>query len=86
MTRATALSTLLACLAWLIEVLAHINNIGIGWQVAAFCLTMFTGCMVLHGELYAIKPHPRRLTGYYLMISVGGALTFMRHTGFSGSH
>ena len=35
---------------------------------------MFIACMVCHGELYAQKPHPRRLTGYYLMISLGGAL------------
>jgi SAM-dependent methyltransferase len=30
--------------------------------------------MVCHGELYRLKPHPRLLTGYYLMIAAGGAL------------
>ncbi len=65
---------LLACFGWLVYVLAYINSVGIAWQVAAFCTTMFVACMVCHGELYAQKPHPRRLTGYYLMISLGGAI------------
>jgi SAM-dependent methyltransferase len=30
--------------------------------------------MVCHGELAELKPHPRYLTHYYLMISAGGAL------------
>ncbi len=35
---------------------------------------LFVCCMVCHGELYRLKPEPRRLTGFYLMIAVGGAL------------
>ncbi|HEY2828107.1 MAG TPA: hypothetical protein VGJ04_10950, partial [Pirellulales bacterium] len=31
-------------------------------------------CMLCHGELFRLRPHPRYLTGYYLMISAGGAL------------
>ena len=31
-------------------------------------------CMVCHGELMRLRPHPRRLTEYYLMMSAGGAL------------
>ncbi|MBI5342936.1 MAG: fused MFS/spermidine synthase [Deltaproteobacteria bacterium] len=34
---------------------------------------LFVSCMVCHGELAALKPHPRHLTSYYLMISLGGA-------------
>ncbi len=30
--------------------------------------------MVCHGELARLKPDPRHLTGFYLMVSVGGAL------------
>ena len=30
--------------------------------------------MVCHGELYRLRPDPRHLTGYYLMIAAGGAL------------
>lgn len=36
-------------------------------------LTLFTACMVCHGELARIKPHPKYLTLFYLMISAGGA-------------
>ena len=30
--------------------------------------------MVCHGELARLKPDPRHLTGFYLMISLGGTL------------
>ncbi len=35
---------------------------------------MFVCCMFCHGELYRLRPTPRYLTAFYLMISVGGAL------------
>jgi MFS family permease len=35
---------------------------------------LFVACMVCHGELARLKPHPRYLTSFYLMVSVGGAL------------
>jgi hypothetical protein len=35
---------------------------------------MFLCCMFCHGELYRLRPAPRHLTTFYLMISVGGAL------------
>lgn len=40
----------------------------------AFAVGLFVCCMVCHGELYRLKPDPRHLTGYYLMIAAGGAL------------
>ena len=43
-------------------------------QVAVYCGSLFVCCMVCHGELYRLKPDPRFLTKYYLMISAGGAL------------
>jgi SAM-dependent methyltransferase len=39
-----------------------------------FLLGLFCCCMVCHGELTLLKPHPRYLTQFYLMISAGGAL------------
>ena len=36
--------------------------------------TMFFICMVCHGELMRLRPDPRRLTAYYLLMSAGGAL------------
>ncbi|MSP98206.1 MAG: hypothetical protein EXR29_13530 [Betaproteobacteria bacterium] len=38
---------------------------------------MFVACMVCHGELARLKPDPRHLTRFYLMISAGGALGAM---------
>ncbi len=35
---------------------------------------MFTVCMMCHGELVRLKPHPRYLTMFYLFIAAGGAL------------
>lgn len=35
---------------------------------------LFVCCMFCHGELYRLRPAPRYLTTFYLMISIGGAL------------
>jgi hypothetical protein len=40
-------------------------------QIAIYSVLLFTGCMVCHGELYRLRPHPRHLTSFYLMISAG---------------
>jgi hypothetical protein len=42
--------------------------------VPLFSMGLFTCCMVCHGELARLKPHPRYLTLFYLMISAGGAM------------
>ena len=34
---------------------------------------LFACCMVCHGELHRTRPHPDRLTGFYVAISAGGA-------------
>jgi hypothetical protein len=39
-----------------------------------FCIGLFAGCMVCHGELARMAPDPRYLTRYYLAIATGGAL------------
>ena len=41
-------------------------------SIAAFCAALFVCCMVCHGELVRIKPHPRYLTGFYVAVSLGG--------------
>jgi hypothetical protein len=45
-------------------------------QVAAplYLAGLFVACMFCHGELARLKPDPRHLTRFYLMMSVGGAL------------
>jgi SAM-dependent methyltransferase len=42
--------------------------------IVLFSLGLFTICMVCHGELARLKPHPKYLTQFFLMISVGGAM------------
>jgi SAM-dependent methyltransferase len=41
---------------------------------AVFLSGLFVICMFCHGELASRKPHPRFLTDFFLMISIGGAL------------
>ena len=43
-------------------------------QVGVFCIGLFLACMFCHGELVRLKPAPRWLTRFYLMISIGGAV------------
>lgn len=42
--------------------------------IPGLCAALFVCCMVCHGELARRKPHPRYLTQFYLMVSLGGAL------------
>jgi spermidine synthase len=42
--------------------------------IPGLCAALFVCCMVCHGELAKRKPHPRYLTHFYLMVSVGGAI------------
>ncbi len=43
-------------------------------QIISYAFTLFVCCMVSCGELVLLKPTPRHLTSFYLMISAGGAL------------
>ena len=43
-------------------------------QLGIFLPGMFLGCLFCHGELYRMRPAPRQLTAFYLIISAGGAL------------
>ena len=43
-------------------------------QIGVFCAGLFIACMFCHGELARLKPAPRYLTRFYLMISLGGAI------------
>jgi hypothetical protein len=45
------------------------------WMAAPiYAVGLFVCCMFCHGELYRLKPGPRYLTNFYLMVAVGGAL------------
>lgn len=43
-------------------------------QILGYSMGLFACCMVCHGELVRLKPSPRHLTGFYLLVSAGGAL------------
>ena len=43
-------------------------------RIAMLAGALMVCCLVCHGELAALKPPPRELTGYYLTIAAGGAL------------
>jgi SAM-dependent methyltransferase/MFS family permease len=52
------------------------QNLGvmkIRYTIALYCAGLFVACMFCHGELAAMRPAPRFLTRFYLMISIGGA-------------
>jgi hypothetical protein len=42
--------------------------------IALLSFALFNCCMVCHGELVRLKPHPRFLTGFYVTVSLGGAV------------
>lgn len=50
------------------------QNIPIKASIPFFAIGLFICCMVCHGELARLKPDPSRLTSYYVMIALGGAL------------
>ncbi len=43
-------------------------------EIGVYSLLLFVCCMVCHGEMVRLKPAPRYLTTFYLMVSIGGAL------------
>ncbi len=53
---------------------ANEGNPNIAWAIPTFVATLFICCMVCHGELARLKPDPRHLTSFYLMIALGGTL------------
>lgn len=42
--------------------------------VTCYLVVLFCICMLCHGELYRLRPPPERLSHYYLLIALGGAL------------
>ena len=50
------------------------GSVPIRVMLPLFAMGLFTCCMVCHGELARLKPDPRYLTHFYVMIAAGGAL------------
>lgn len=55
-----------------VDIFGPIGNIFV--EAGVYLLVLFLVCMVCHGELVRVKPKPRYLTEFYLMIASGGAL------------
>jgi len=65
---------LVAALGLFAYLLKHPNGVfKISWTVVLAVSALFFCCMVCHGELVRLRPHPRYLTLFYTMLSVGGA-------------
>ena len=61
-----------ACLLAILEFFGASASVRV--MTIASLLILLCACMVCHGELYRLRPEPRRLARYYLLVSGGGAL------------
>jgi SAM-dependent methyltransferase len=57
---------------FLLPWLLFIQNLPMRASIILFAAALFVCCMVCHGELVRVKPHPRYLTRFYVAVSVGG--------------
>ncbi len=73
-SRSWCLPVLILTLIVLTQCAALGARVGILFAVPVYSLGLFVCCMFCHGELAARRPGPERLTAYYLMIALGGAL------------
>ena len=66
------LIVVVGALAWFLHEEGGIMDFKVA--VPLFSAGLFIMCMFFHGELAAMKPAPRYLTTFFLMVSLGGAL------------
>ena len=66
------LMVVVCALAWFMHEEGGIMDFKVA--VPLFSAGLFIMCMFFHGELAQMKPAPRYLTTFYLMVSLGGAL------------
>ena len=59
-------------MAWVQHDFSLTHNLKLAIPVHA--IGLFVLCMLCHGELVGLKPQPARLTEFYLLIALGGAL------------
>jgi spermidine synthase len=52
----------------------QISSLNLKLAAPLYFAGLFVACMFCHGELARLKPDPRYLTRFYLMLSAGGAL------------
>jgi len=66
-----ALFALMVGMSWFLY--ENLGVMDIRYSIALYSAGLFAACMFCHGELAAMRPAPRYLTRFYLMISIGGA-------------
>jgi hypothetical protein len=62
------MAVLLPAMAW------YSDSLDLWTAAPLYTAGLFVCCMFCHGELTLLKPAPRHLTTFYLMVSIGGAL------------
>jgi hypothetical protein len=72
-SRGTFMPLLVAALGVAAFLLTEENRDGFG-PIYLWSVILFISCMICHGELALQKPHPKQLTLFFLMVSVGGAI------------
>lgn len=60
-------------LGWACLLAVTVSTSSLMTQLLIYFGALFASCMVCHGELVKLKPHPKYLTLFYLTISAGGA-------------
>lgn len=43
--------------------------------ILIYSLTLFSCCMLCHGELYHLRPHPSRLDTFYVLVALGSVIS-----------
>ena len=66
-----ALFVLMIGMSWFLY--QNLGVMDIRTSITLYSAGLFAACMFCHGELAAMRPAPRYLTRFYLMISIGGA-------------
>jgi SAM-dependent methyltransferase len=64
----TLTAVLLPVMAW------YSDSLDLWTAAPLYAAGLFVCCMFCHGELTRLKPAPRHLTTFYLMVSIGGAI------------
>jgi len=65
---------MLAVMLGMAYALYSAKDLPLNVSLPLFAIGLFVSCMVCHGELARLKPDPRYLTLFYLMVSIGGAI------------
>jgi spermidine synthase len=72
--REVYLTLMMIGVAALTVVLMKQDALDLKVQIPTYAAALFVCCMFCHGEVVARRPAPRYLTGFYLAMSIGGAL------------